>query len=301
MERNAHLPPWQASFVLLSAVWGASFMFIKVGLEGLDPLEVAFARLALGAATLLVLLAVTGDALPRSAEVWRHAVVLSVLFNSVPFSLFAFGEEHVSSVVAGIWNATAPLFTVLFAMLTLPDERPTRARVAGLALGFLGVVAVLGPWRGLGGSSLLGNLLCLGAPICYGIAWPYLRKHLVGRPESLTSLSAAQVLLGAAELAVIAPFFSDVPSHLSLKVVGAMLGLGALGTGVAYILNFDVVRRAGATTGSSVTYVVPIFATIFGITLLGENLTWNQPVGALAIIAGVAVSQEVFRRAAVAA
>jgi drug/metabolite transporter (DMT)-like permease len=297
MERTRHAPPWQASFLLLASVWGGSFMFIKIGLEALDPLEVALARLALGAATLLVLLLVTGDRLPRGITVWRHVLVLSVLFNSLPFSLFSFGEQHVSSVVAGIWNATAPLFTLLFAMLTLPDERPTRPRVAGLVLGFVGVLTVLGPWRGLGGPSLLGNLLCLGAPICYGIAWPYLRRHMVGRPESYASLSAAQVLLGAVEVAVIAPFFSSAPSHLNLKVVASMLALGALGTGFAYLLNFDVVKRAGATTASSVTYVVPIFATVFGVTLLGEKLTWNEPVGALVIIAGVAVSQGMLRRA----
>jgi len=299
MGRNRQLPPWQTSFVLLSTIWGASFMFIKIGLEDLDPLEVAFARCALGAVTLLLLLVITGERLPRGAEIWRHLIVLSLLFNAVPFALFSFGEQHVSSAVAGIWNAAAPLFTALFAMLTLPEERPTQARLAGLMVGFAGVLAVLAPWRGLGGPSLLGNLLCLGAPLCYGVAWPYMRKHLVGRSESLTSLMAAQVLLGSLELALVTPFFSSVPDHLGLKVVAAMVALGALGTGLAYLLNFDVVRRASATTASLVTYLVPLFATLFGVTLLNEGLTWNEPVGALVIILGVAVSQGVLRRATV--
>jgi drug/metabolite transporter (DMT)-like permease len=298
MDRNRQLPPWQASFVLLSAIWGASFMFIKVGLEGLDPLEVALARCAFGAVALLVLLGVMREPLPRDGRLWARLFLVAIFFNSVPFSLFSFGEQHVSSVVAGIWNASSPLCTVLFAMAMLPEEQPTRARLAGLAIGFVGVLVVLGPWRDLGGSSLLGNLLCFGPAVCYGFAWVYTRKHLSGRPESFVSLSAAQVTLGAIQLAIVTPFFSSAPSHASLKVWASMLALGALGTGIAYVLNYDVIHRAGATTASSVTYVVPVFATLFGVALLSEGLSWNEPVGALAIIAGVAVSQGLLRRRA---
>ena len=301
MPRTRALPPWQVSFLLISAIWGASFMFIKVGLEGLDPLLVALARLVLGAATLFVLLAVMREPLPRDRALWGRLFVVALLFNSIPFSLFSFGEQHVSSVVAGIWNATTPLFTGLFAMAWLPDERPTRHRVAGLAIGFAGVLVVLGPWRSLGGGTLLGNLLCLGPAACYGLAFIYTRRHLMGRPESFVSMSAAQVTLGTLQVAVVAPFFSSAPSHASLKVWAAMLGLGALGTGLAYVLNYDVIHRAGATTASSVTYVVPVFATLFGVVLLNEGLSWNEPVGAAVIIAGVATSQGMLRRATVTA
>jgi drug/metabolite transporter (DMT)-like permease len=301
MDKNRELAPWQASLVLLSAIWGASFMFIKVGLRGLDPLEVAFARCAFGAIALVLLLAVTRDRLPRSRELWGKLFLLAIVFNSVPFSLFSFGEQHVSSVVAGIWNATAPLFTAMVAMARLPEERPTPERVAGLLVGFLGVLVVLGPWSGMGGSTLLGNLLCLGAPVCYGFGFVYTRKHMVGREESLVSLSSGQVLLATAQLAVITPFFSSAPSDLGFDVVASMVALGALGTGIAYILNYDVIVRAGATTASLVTYLVPIFSTFFGVVVLSEGLSWNEPVGALVIIAGVAISQGRLRRATVPA
>ncbi|HEX6460672.1 MAG TPA: DMT family transporter [Thermoleophilaceae bacterium] len=301
MERRRELPAWQASLVLLSAIWGASFMFIKVGLRGLDPLEVAFSRCLLGAITLLVLLWATGDRLPRSRELWARLFLLAIFFNSVPFTLFSFGEQHVSSVVAGIWNATVPLFTAMFAIAWLPEERPTTARVIGLLVGFAGVLVVLGPWAGLGGSTLLGSLLCLGAPVCYGIAFIYTRRHIVGREESLVSISCTQVLLATLQLAVITPFFSSAPSHLSFDVIASMIGLGALGTGIAYVLNFDVIVRAGATTASLVTYLVPIFSTFFGVVVLSEGLSWNEPVGALVIIAGVAISQGRLRRATVPA
>jgi drug/metabolite transporter (DMT)-like permease len=301
MERKRELPPWQASLVLLSAIWGASFMFIKVGLRELDPLEVALARCLLGAVALIVLLKATGDRLPRSRELWGRLFLVAIFFNSVPFALFSFGEQHVSSVVAGIWNATVPLFTAIFAIARLPEERPTTARITGLLVGFAGVLVVLGPWAGLGGSTLLGSLLCLGAPVCYGIGFIYTRKHLVGRAESLVALSTTQVLLATLQLAVVTPFFSSSPSTLGFDVVASMVALGVLGTGIGYVLNYDVIVRAGATTASLVTYLVPIFSTFFGVVVLSEGLSWNEPVGALVIIAGVAISQGRLRRATVPA
>ena len=276
-------------------------MFIKVELEALDPLEVALARVAFGAATLLLVLAVRRERLPRGRTVWRDLFVVALFYNSIPFSLFAFGEQHASSIVAAIGNATAALWTVVFAMALLPDERATRTRVTGVLIGFLGVLVLLGPWHGLGGPSLLGTLLCLGPGVCYGLAFAYTRRHLSGRPEPVTSLAAGQVLLATLQLAVVTPFFSNAPSHISLKIWGCILALGALGTGLAYVLSYDIIGRAGATTASLVTYVVPLFATFFGVVLLSEGLTWNEPVGALVIIAGAAVSQGVLRRATVAA
>ena len=301
MDVRASLRSWQANFLLLSTIWGASFMFIKVELDALDPLDVALARVAFGAATLLLVLAIRREPLPRGRRVWRDLFVVALFYNSIPFSLFAFGEQHASSIVAAIGNATAALWTVVFAMALLPDERATRTRVTGVLIGFLGVLVLLGPWHGLGGPSLLGTLLCLGPGVCYGLAFAYTRRHLSGRPEPVTSLAAGQVLLATLQLAVVTPFFSNAPSHISLKIWGCILALGALGTGLAYVLSYDIIGRAGATTASLVTYVVPLFATFFGVVLLSEGLTWNEPVGALVIIAGAAVSQGVLRRATVAA
>jgi drug/metabolite transporter (DMT)-like permease len=295
------LLPWQASFLLLSTIWGASFMFIKVELEALDPLEVALARVAFGAATLAVLMVIRRDGLPRGRTVWRDLFIVALFYNSIPFSLFAFGEQHASSIVAAIGNATAALWTVIFAMAILPEERVTPQRIVGVLIGFMGVLILLGPWEGLGGPSLLGTLLCLGPGVCYGIAFTYTRRHLSGRPESKVSLAGTQVALATLQLAIVTPFFSSAPSHISLKVWGCILALGALGTGVAYVLSYDIIGRAGATTASLVTYVVPLFATFFGVMLLGENLTWNEPVGAFVIIAGAAFSQGLVRRATVPA
>src|SRR5512135_2178032 len=129
------------------------------------------------------------DPVPRDLRTWGHLFVGALLLSAGPFTLYAYGETQVSSVLAGIWNATTPLLTAAVAMLALPDERPTRARVAGLLVGFAGVLVVLGAWRGVGGHALLGNLACLAAATCYGLGFPYTRRHLAGRPESVVSLA----------------------------------------------------------------------------------------------------------------
>jgi drug/metabolite transporter (DMT)-like permease len=286
-DRNAS---WLPSFVLLSAIWGASFLFIKVADRDFAPLQVAFGRCALGASTLAAILLVRRERLPRGRTVWAQMMVLAVLFNSVPFSLFAFGETRVSSVVAGICNATTPLWVVLVSLLVLPEERLNRDRFAGLVVGFAGVVVVLGPWTGLGGQ-LVGTLACVAASACYGIGFPFTRRYLAGRPDSAVSLSAAQVLCGTIQLALVVPWLTEAPDRVGPDPVLSLLVLGAAGTGVAYVLNYVVIRRAGAANASTVTYLVPLFATVLGVAVLGERLSWNQPVGAVVVLLGVALSQ----------
>jgi drug/metabolite transporter (DMT)-like permease len=284
-------PDWRGRFILLSAIWGMSFLFIKMGDESLAPLQVALGRMAVGAATLLAILAIRRERLPALGPIWIKLSVAAVLLNAAPFSLFAYGETHVTSVLAGILNATTPLLTLIVALFVLPDERLTRARTAGLAVGFGGVLIVLGDWQGVGGAALLGSLACLGAACCYGLGYPYSRRVLAGRTESTLSLVAAQLVCGTVELAVVTPFATHAPAALPPKVVLSILALGALGTGIAYVLNYGLVRDAGATVTSTVTYVIPLFSTVAGVVFLGESLSWNQPIGAVVVIAGVALSQ----------
>ncbi|GFJ90759.1 DMT family transporter [Phytohabitans rumicis] len=139
----------------------------------------------------------------------------------------------------------------------------------------------------------------LRAAACYGVAIPYLKKFLAGRSESGASLSAAQLLLATAQLAVLSPLLvgaPPAPTSLSLDVVGSVVALGALGTGLAFVINMRNIRIAGATTASTVTYLIPIAATVIGVLALDEHLSWYQPVGALVVLAGVAVSQGLIRR-----
>jgi drug/metabolite transporter (DMT)-like permease len=285
---RARPPAWQLQLVLLSAVWGASFLFIKVADRDFAAIDVALGRVALGAGVLLAALGIGRRGLPRGPVAWGHLALIGLIGNAVPFTLFAYGETRISSVLAGLWNATTPLLVLLVATFMLPDERPTGRRVAGLFVGFAGVVVVLAPWRGLGGSELLGQLMCLGAAACYGFAFPYTRRFIAWRPESGTALSAGQLLCATAWLAAATVFVGGAPHGVSLAAVLSLLALGAFGTGLAYILNYAIVRAAGATTAATVTYLVPIVSTALGVIVLGESVTWNQPVGAAIALFAVA-------------
>ncbi|MEW9529970.1 DMT family transporter [Microbispora sp. NPDC049125] len=283
---------WVPSFILLAAIWGNSFFFIKVALGSLHPLQISFGRMAIGALTLLVTLLVRGRRLPRDPRLWGHFAVVSVVLTTVPFTLFGYGEQHVSSVLAAIWNATTPLCTLLFALL-LKSEKATAARFTGLGLGFAGVMVVLGVWEPITGGEIAGSLACFGAAASYGVGGAYMGRFIVPRGEEPGVLATGQLLTGAVELAVITPLagVALVNPHAPAAVWAALVALGAFGTGIAYLLLYSVQRMAGVTTTSTVTYLMPLFAVVSGIVVLGERLTWNQPVGAVVVLLGVAVIQ----------
>jgi len=266
-------------------------VFIKVGVTSFAPLQVTALRLAFGASTLLAIIALTGDRLPRRRRTWLHLLFGAVFMNVAPFALFAYGEQRVSSLLAGIWNATTPLMALPVVVLLLPKERATASRVAGLVVGFLGVLVVLGAWNGFGEHDLAGDLMCLGAAACYGLGFPYARRFLAMSGDSPVSLAAGQTLAGTIEAAILALLFSAPPSAVSGDAILAVLALGALGTGVAYILSWSILRDAGATVASMVTYALPVVAVGAGVVLLGEGLTWNQPVGAAIIVIGALLTQ----------
>ena len=291
MSHERALLGWPAQFVLLSAIWGSSFMFIKVLDERWPPLWVALGRVTFGALTLLVIAWASRARLSAEPRMWLHCAVVAVLFNAAPFTLFAYGEHHTSSIVAGLWNATTPLWVLIISLIAFGQERPTRARVAGLALGFAGVALLLGPWRGIGGGALTGQLACAAAAFCYGLGFPYTRRFLSSRPEGGVALSAMQLVCATAMLALFIPLSRGPTLHLSWQAVGSLLALGILGSGVAYALNFAIVRAKGAGVASTVTYLIPVFATILGVAVLGEPVEWNQPVGTSLLLAGIAMSQ----------
>jgi drug/metabolite transporter (DMT)-like permease len=282
--RSMAMHSWRAQFVLLSAIWGSSFLCIKVLGEVWAPVHVALVRVALGALFLVVVLVVRGERLPRDRAAWAHVAVVGALMNALPFTLFAVGEQHVSSVIAGLWNGTTPLMTLVAVLVLLPEERPGRRGLAGLAGGFVGVVVLLGPWQGLGGDELLGHVACALGACCYGLGPTYTRRHLSARPEGGVSLATAQLLCATAMLLVVAPLGGAPSRALDGDEVAGALVLGVLGSGLAYVLTHSIVRAAGPTTFSLVTYVIPIFSTFLGVTVLSESVTWNQPAGAAIVL-----------------
>lgn len=281
---------------LLGSIWGSSFLLIKLGLEGLSPTQLVLGRLAAGTAVLAVIVVLRRERLPREPALWGHLAVMAVVANIVPFALFGFAEQRISSGLAGVLNGTTPLFTLLVAALATragwPGDGLTGTRLAGLGVGFAGVVLVVAPWRGgaLGGG-LTGTLACVVAAACYGVAFVYTRRHISGSGYSPLALSACQLGAATALLGVAAPVVARGAVDLQPRVLAATAVLGALGTGIAYLLNYRLIRDEGPTSASMVTYVVPVVAVLLGVLVLGEPLTWELFAGAAVVIAGVALAE----------
>ncbi len=288
---------WVPSFLLLSTIWGSTFLLIKIAVTaGVPPMWVALARCVFGALALWVMVLVSRERMPRSRAVWGHTFVVALLLNSIPFPLFAFGETRISSVLAGVWNGTVPLATLAFVLMILPSERPSARRLGGMAVGFVGVLVVLGVWNGIDAGPFVGTLACLGATTCYGASFAYTRRFLTGRPESATVMATAQVTWGVVQLGVVMPFLGGPVVWPGWGAVAALITLGALGTGLAYRLNFTVIRHAGSTVASTVTYITPLFSTLLGAVFLAEPVGWTTAAGAVLIIGGVVLSRDPVRQ-----
>ncbi|WP_201263061.1 DMT family transporter [Streptomyces sp. CB02400] len=290
-ERPRPRLDWRLRFGALSLIWGFSFLLIKVGTQGYAPFQVTFGRLAFGTAVLAVAMAVRREGLPRGARTWGHLAVAGFLLNALPFSLFAFAELTIPSTLAGICNATSPLWGMALSLVALSEDRPTRVRVAGLGLGFLGVLTVLGAWQGFEGLDARGTTLALLASLSYPVGWIYVRRTLAGSGHSNLSLTGGQLLLATVQLAVVTPLFTTLPARFAVGPLLAIAALGMLGTGLAVLIQYGLVAEVGPTTGQMVTYFVPVIAAAAGIAILGETLTWSTPIGAAIVLAGAALTQ----------
>jgi drug/metabolite transporter (DMT)-like permease len=282
---------WRLRFGLLSLIWGFSFLLIKVGTEGYAPFQVTLGRLVFGTAVLAAAMAVKRERLPRGVRTWGHLAVAGFLLNALPFSLFAYAELTIPSTLAGICNATSPLWGMALSLVALSEDRPTRLRVAGLGIGFLGVLTVLGAWQGFAGLDATGTAMALLASLSYPVGWIYVRRTLAGSDHSHLSLTGAQLMLATVQLSVVTPLFTAAPDRFPVVPLLAVAALGALGTGVAVLLQYGLVAEVGPTTAQMVTYVIPVIATAAGVAVLGESLTWSTPVGALIVLAGAALTQ----------
>ncbi|MEU5345163.1 DMT family transporter [Streptomyces sp. NPDC020766] len=282
---------WRLRFAGLSLIWGFSFLLIKVGTNGYAPFQVTFGRLLFGTLVLAVAIAWKGDRLPRGARTWGHLAISALLLNALPFSLFAYSELTIPSTLAGICNATSPLWGMALSLVALSEDRPTRRRVAGLGIGFLGVLTVLGAWQGFHGLDAAGTTMALLASLSYPIGWIYIRRTLAGSSHSNLSLTGAQLLLATAQLAVVTPLFTTLPTRFPLIPLLAIIALGTLGTGLALLVQYGLVAEIGPTTAQMVTYFIPVIATAAGVAILGESLAWSTPVGAVIVLAGAALTQ----------
>jgi drug/metabolite transporter (DMT)-like permease len=277
--------------LLLAFIWGWSFLFIKVAVEGMSPPTVACARVGLGAIVLLITLRSTGRSLPRDPTFWRHFTIAALFGNALPFTLLAWGEERITSALTSVLNASTPLFTAVIAAVFLKDRlRPTQ--VAGLLLGFVGVGVAAGFGAGdLGDSSVVGSLAAVTAGLFYGIAFVYMRRNLTGIEPTVAA--AGQLVMATALLLPFAAATSVTSGlHLTVRRVLAVGALGVFGTGVAYILNYRILREVGATRASVVTYIIPVVAVSVGVVVLSEPFEWQLVWGGVLIVGGLALLRE---------
>jgi drug/metabolite transporter (DMT)-like permease len=277
------------AYIALAMIWGSSFLFIKIADRAFAPLQVAFGRVLLGAIVVGAVMALRRERLPGGWRLWLHLAGAALLMNAIPYTLLAYGEQRISSVGAGLWNAATPLFALPATIWLIPSERPDRRRIAGLIAGFTGVAILLGATPRLDGKTIAGAALCLGAACSYGIGFPYSRRFLSATGLTPVTLSAGQLTCATFELGFVAVPLTSAPSHVPLGSVLSVIALGAAGTGAAYMLNFRVIGTAGATVASTVAYVMPAWSTAAGVLLLGEPLTTGAVVGAIIIVCGAAM------------
>jgi len=275
--------------VVLTCIWGWSFLFIKVVLEGAPPTFLAWGRIALGLAVLVVFLRGSGQR-PPERRYWGHLLVLGLTMSVLPFMLIAWGEQHIASALAAVVNACTPLFAAAFAAWLL-GERLRPPQLAGLVVGFVGVGVVAGVGGGdLAGSSLAGVLAVVLASAGYGFGFAYAHRFTEGL--SALQLSLGQLAAGTVLLAPVAA--GDVAGgRVDLQPLGllCLLLLGGLGTGYAYLLNYRTLQEHGATVASLVTYLVPIVGVAAGVLVLGEPFSVRLVLGGLVVVAGVALVQ----------
>jgi drug/metabolite transporter (DMT)-like permease len=282
---------------LLALIWGSAFLWIKLAIRGFSPVEVTFARLALGALVLFPIVLARRDAVPRSWRLWAHIGVAALFANAVPYLLFAVADQTVNSSTAGIINATTPLWTVVLALSVRHQKSVTAWQAAGLIVGFGGALLIFSPWRSGSGVTSAGGLECLAASVSYAISYIYMDRFLVRRGVSAITLSACQ-LLAASVLLAIALAVSGAPApHFTTVSEAGVAVLGIVGTGFAYVLNYQIISSEGATVASTVTYLLPVVAIVLGVLVLGENITITVLAGIALVLAGVALTRH-YERAA---
>ena len=279
-----------AILLTLALIWGAAFFFIHVAVAHVAPLTYVWLRVTIAAAGLLAWMRWKGEKLSLPLPVWGMMLVLALLNNIIPFALFGWAQQHIASGLASILNATTPIWGIVVAHIATSDERMTPAKLIGVSIGFAGVATMIGPDLLASGGSLLPQLACIAASLCYALAGVWARRF---RPMGLKPLkvATAQLVVGAlvmtpVSLTVGQPWIGGSPSLVAL---GAITVLALACTALGYVLYFRLIDSAGAINATLVTLLVPPVAILLGALFLGEVLTGGQLLGFAFTALGLAV------------
>lgn len=276
--------------LLLAAVWGGSFFFGEVALREVPPLTITLHRVIWAVPILALIVCLKGIPFPRSMRIWGAYLVMGALNNAIPFSLIFWGQIQIESGLASILNGTTAMFAAVVAGLLLPDEPLTAKKIIGAALGIAGVAFIMGPSALTEfNPSNLAQLAILGATLSYAFAGVWGKTALGGQPPLMNALG---MLIGSTSLMIPIVFVFDGPPNLALSagVWGALIGMAALSTALAYVLYFAILVRAGATNLLLVTLLIPPFAIGLGVLFLGEQMGLEAWIGFAIIALGFAVT-----------
>ena len=275
--------------VLLSLLWGGSFLCVGIAVQELPVLTIIALRVSLAALVLWGIALFCGHQLPRGRKTWQAFLALGLLNNVIPFGLIVFGQQTIGAGLAAILNATTPLWTVLIAALFLADERFTKQKLFGVLLGLVGVIVMVGPDSLAGISRNLGaQLAVLGATLSYAFASVFGRRFAAAKISplhtALGQVTASSFILVPLALMIDTPWASALPSQATIF---AILGLAVLSTAGGYLLFFNILERAGATNVSLVTLLIPPSAIAMGMLFLEETLQGIHFIGLALIILGL--------------
>jgi drug/metabolite transporter (DMT)-like permease len=275
-----------ALLVLLAALWGGSFVFMRVAAPAMGAIALALARVTLAGAALLAL-AAAQSRMPDFRARWREFAVVGVVNSALPFLCFSYAEQYITASTAAILNATSPFFGAFAGALWLRDPL-TWKKVSGMVVGFAGVAVLVG-WHpdAMDRDTLLAIAACLAAAMCYGLAGTYTRKRLAGVPSF--PIACASQLAAAAALLPLAPF-ATVPGPVDGLVIANVVALALVSTAVAYLIYFRLIADAGPARALTVTFLIPLFGVLWGRLFLGEALSPDLVTGGVLIVAGTAIT-----------
>jgi drug/metabolite transporter (DMT)-like permease len=283
--------------LLLAAIWGPSFLFIKVAVHEVPPFTLVLGRVGLASLVLYLFLRMRGGRMPTDRQFWLRIAFMGLLANAVPFVLFSWGEQYVDSAMASILNGTTPLFTVVLAHYFAQDDRMSLTKLFGTILGFLGLALLVAPSLISGFQLETWGLLALVlAALCYGVTIVFARNYLRNYPP----LVAPTGQLGMAALFLLPlSLIFEQPGQLampSLPALASWMALSLLGTAIAFLVYYHILDRFSASDLSMVTYLIPIFGILLGVIVLGEQPGWNAYVGCGLILLGVMGVNGVFNQ-----
>ncbi|HEY5982697.1 MAG TPA: DMT family transporter, partial [Anaerolineales bacterium] len=276
-------------FILLGAIWSSSFMWIKIAVTEIGPITLVAFRVLFGLLFGVAVILVTKVQLPRSFAVWKPLLLLGITNVAIPFFLISWGEQAIDSAVAAILDATVPLFAIVIAHLALHDDRITLPKMAGLLMGFAGVVVLMSEDIGSSPGSVLGQAAVVLASLFYAGSSVYARKSTEDTAGILRSVGP---LISSTAVMWLAAPIAEAPLQLPQLPITwiALLWLGILGSGFAFVLSYYLIHAIGPTRTTMVTYLFPLGGVILGVGFLGEHVTWQLIAGAVLIVCSLAVA-----------